>query len=91
MGKVTKRQAVEKRALDTALAGRKPKEGVYITNNRDDKVLAFEGDFEAQLTPTGVVCIIEMVPDLENKNKGQPVPVVRQFINNDRWAEIIVR
>ena len=91
MGKQTAAQQAQQRALEKAQNQvRVPKEGVTITMQKGDDI-EFDGDFDAQLTPTGVVCIIEMVPDLLNQNSGNPIPVIRKFVNAELWAEITVR
>ena len=89
MGKITKGQDRAK-----AKGATPPKDlgtGVYITRQNDDAVQAFEGDFQAQLTPDGSIAILELVPDVGNKNKGQPTPMIRQFINGAVWAEVIIK
>lgn len=69
---------------------RVPKEGLTITLKNETK-LEFDGDFDAQVTPTGVLCVVEMVADLLNQNQGNPIPVIRKFVNTDVWAEVTVR
>lgn len=74
------------------------REGVIVTRQEDigkpeeeRNCINFEGDFEAQLTPGGDVAILEMVPDVGNKNDGQPIPTIRRFINHAVWADVILR
>ncbi len=66
--------------------------GVYITRRGEtEKMMAFQGkDFEAQLTPTGDIAVIEMVPDVGGSNGGNPVPRIRQFIAEGTWNDVVV-
>ena len=89
MSKISDRER-KQLAVEKAQRNRIPKEGVTITRDGKDD-LVFEGDFDAQLTPTGVVCIVELVPDLLNQNKGNAIPVIRKFVNHDKWSEIDCR
>ncbi len=77
-------------AIEKAQCNRVPKEGVTIKLKVGEDIV-FEGDFDAQLTPNGVVCVVELVPDLLNQNKGNPIPVIRAFVNADEWSEIVVK
>ena len=90
MGKQTTAQLQQQMAQEKAAKTRIPKEGVEITMLEGDPLI-FDGDFEAQLTPTGVVCVVELVKDLLNQNKGQPIPVIRRFVNTTQWAQVIVK
>ena len=90
MGKPTTAKLQAQLASEKAVKNRIPKEGVTIKMVKGDD-LEFDGDFEAQLTPTGVVCIVELVADLLNQNKGNPIPVIREFVNNADWKRVIVK
>lgn len=97
MGKMTEAQLREQVAANQRrvvvqknLARRIEKEEVRIQMVEGDD-LVFEGDYEAQLTPTGVVCIVELVPDLLGQNKGDPIPVIREFVNTRQWTRIILK
>ncbi len=90
MGSPNKDQERKQLAIEKAIRNRVPKEGVTIKLKEGDDIV-FAGDFDAQLTPSGVVCVVELVPDLLNQNKGQPIPVIRAFVNSDQWAEIVVK
>ncbi len=87
MGKPTKGQQLAAAHAPKPTA-RIPREGVKIRYSDDTPDLELSGDFEAQLTPSGSVCFIELVPDLLNQNKGEPVPIARRFVNLNSWAEI---
>ena len=103
MGKPTKGQArttAKRKVPDLAaklpVAPMKPVPsedgGVIITRQDDDeKCMNFEGAYEAQLTPSGDVAVLEMVADVANKNQGNPIPVIRRFVNHAVWAEVIVK
>ena len=93
MGKATAAQIKAKAMVDKLkreAPERVPREGVIIRMVEGDDLL-FDGDFEVQLTPGGVACLVEMVPDVANKNKGLDIPVIRQFVNSTVWTEIIVK
>jgi len=94
VGKLTKAQQRSKDKapkVDAATPVKDLGEGVYITRQNDDAVQAFKGDYQAQLTPDGSIAVLEMVPDVGNKNKGQPTAHIRQFINGAVWAEVIIK
>lgn len=69
-----------------------PPAGVYVTRrDNPDKVMAFQGDqFQAQLTPTGDIAIVELVPDVGNTNGGNPTQQVRRFIAEGTWSDVVV-
>lgn len=90
MGKQTKAQQAQTALRQAPTPPRVPKEGITITLMDETKV-EFNGDFDAQVTPTGVLCVVEMVPDLLNQNQGNPIPVIRQFVNSGVWAQVAVR
>lgn len=96
MGKQTATQKA--RAVRAVPVDDDPDKGVYVSRMRDEnkpeeerKLLAFKGPFECQLTPSGALAIVEMVPDLGNKNKGLPIPMIRRFIAEGVWAEVIIK
>lgn len=96
MGKQTAAQ--KGRAVRAVETPDDPDKGVYISRMKDEdlpekerKLLAFKGPFECQMTPQGALAIVEMVPDLANKNKGLPVPAIRRFIAAGVWAEVIIK
>lgn len=88
MGKPTQGQLKERA---TPPKDRVVREGVTLRYSDDRPDLELDGDYEAQLTPNGAVCFIEMIPDLLNQNKGQPAPIVRRFVNAKAWAEVTLR
>lgn len=90
MGKQTKAQLALAKAPPPPPT-RIVREGVTLRYSDDRDDLEMDGDYEAQLTPGGAVCFIEMVPDVANQNKGEPVPIVRRFVNADAWAEVTLR
>lgn len=65
--------------------------GVVVILNGEEKALQFPENFECQLTPTGDLALVEMVADVGNKNDGNEIPVIRQFINHDKWEQVIIR
>ena len=76
-----------------AQAKRGPLPGVYVTRRgrEDDKVLAFQGkEYGAMLQPSGDLVITEMMPDVMNQNKGEPIPKVRRFIAEGTWDDVMV-
>lgn len=96
MGKQTKAQI--ERAAKAKSVPKDPDQGVYVSRMKDEdkpegerKLLAFKGNFECQMTPQGALAIVEMVPDVGNKNKGLPIPQIRRFIANGVWAEVIIK
>jgi hypothetical protein len=71
--------------------------GVYVIHswkaneNDDPEVMAFIGtQYAAELTQNSDLVLIEMEPDVLNKNNGEPVPRIRRFINKSEWAECII-
>ena len=96
MGKQTKAQL--ERQIRAVPETPDPEQGVYVSRMADEgkapedrTLMAFKGPFDCQLTPSGALVIVEMVPDVANVNKGQPVPKIRRFIADGVWAEIIVK
>lgn len=96
MGGPTKAQKA--RAVRAVEPVKDPEQGVYISRMKDEdvpederKLLAFKGPFECQMTPQGALAILEMVPDLGNKNKGLPIPTIRRFIAAGVWAEVVIK
>jgi len=96
MGKQTEKQKA--RAVRAVEPSKDPEAGVYISRMKDEdkpeaerKLLAFKGPFECQMTPQGALAIVEMVPDVGNKNKGLPVPTIRRFIASGVWAEVVIK
>jgi len=69
-----------------------PEPGIYITRtNESDKVMGFQGsNFEAQLTPTGDIVVVELVPDIGNENDGHDVSKIRRFIAAGTWEDVVV-
>lgn len=90
MGKRTAAQEAQQRAVEKATKARVPKDELRVLRDGKDD-LVFEGDFDAQITPTGIVCVVEMVPDLLNQNQGAAIPVIRRFINTSKWDEVLVK
>lgn len=50
----------------------------------------FEGDFDAGVTPANALVVSELVPDVANKNKGNPIPQVRTIYNSRHWQQVIL-
>ena len=96
MGKPTKAQ--KDRQVKAVEPVKDPESGVYVSRMKDEdvpeserKLLAFKGPFECQMTPQGALAILEMVPDVGNKNKGLPIPTIRRFIASGVWAEVVIK
>lgn len=65
--------------------------GVYVSRtNEPEKVMAFIGNYEAQLNPAGALAIIELTPDVGNLNDGKDIPVIRRFIAEGVWSDVVV-
>jgi hypothetical protein len=73
-----------------AVTEQKLEPGVYVTRYGTDKVMAFVGTFDCQLTNSGDMAIVELVPDVANENGGTPTARVRRFIAHGEWKEAIL-
>ena len=63
--------------------------GVYITRT-DGRVMAFTGRHDVQNTPAGDLVIMELVPDVGNKNNGKDLGKIRMFIGAGSWTDVNV-
>jgi len=96
MGKPTAAQKL--RQVKAVEPEENPEQGVYVLRSRElekpeeeRKLMVFKGNFDCQMTPAGALVIVELVPDMANINKGQPIPKIRQFIADGQWAEVVVK
>lgn len=53
-----------------------------------DQGHVFTGNYDAGVTPGNCLIISELVPDMMNQNKGNPMPKIRTIYNPDAWAQV---
>lgn len=50
----------------------------------------YDGDYIITMTPALALVVSELMPDVANANKGEPVQVIRHIYNKDSWTEAAV-
>jgi len=70
------------------------KPGIYVIHaynvneQGDQEVISFtDGEFVAEIAPSGAIAVFEVVPDLSGK--GGTTGKMRRFINKNEWAQVV--
>ena len=63
---------------------------VIVFQKGDKKGHVYEGSYDAGITGHNGLVITELVPDVGNKNGGNPVPVVRSIYNESAWKQVVI-
>lgn len=61
----------------------------FFVVEADDKTIRFESNFQPEVHPSGALGVVEMVPDVGNKNKGMDVPELRIVYAPNQWKRLI--
>lgn len=99
MGKPSEAQIKEKAVKDQRVRERRATavpvpivvDKIVTVKLSGDDDLVFDGAFDVQVTPSGVLCVVELVPDVGNKNSGVPTPTIREFVNSNVWRRVILK
>jgi len=64
--------------------------GFFVIEAEENKTIKFDEGWMPELHPSGALGVVEMVPDLANKNNGNPIPELRMIYGVGEWKKLIM-